>query len=227
MDLHTQTLRNGLTLASVKLPGFRTVAITGMIGVGSRDEPAGLSGISHFLEHMAFKGTATRDARRISFEIERVGASMNAWTAKDHTAYHAELLAEHVPIALDVLADVIRHSTFPSEEIERERRVILQELGEALDDPESIAQDAFDAQAFPRQALGRPILGNARRVRAFSRDDFVRHVDAYYRADNTVVVAVGNVDHRGFASAVRARFGDLEPGTGRHARSRAMSVAPA
>ncbi len=213
MDFRTRTLANGLTLASVNVPAARTASVACMIRVGSRDEAASASGISHFLEHMAFKGTETRDARAISLEIEQVGASMNAWTAKDHTVYHADLLGEHMALALDVLADVIRRSTFPPEEIERERHVILQEMDEARDDPESAAQDAFDAQAFPRQALGRPILGTARRVKAFARDDLVRHVDAYYCASNMVVIAAGDVDHAGFAEAVSARFGDLRAGT--------------
>jgi len=108
MDAETTRLRNGLTIASVRLPGFRTAAVGAFIRVGSRDEPGSLNGISHFLEHMAFKGTQTRSARQLSMDIERVGASMNAYTAKDHTAYHTVLLAEHMPVALDVLTDVIR-----------------------------------------------------------------------------------------------------------------------
>lgn len=213
MEFRTRKLSNGLSLASAMLPGARTAAVACMIRVGSRDEAAASSGVSHYLEHMAFKGTAQRDARRISLEIEQVGASMNAWTAKDHTVYHAELLGEHMPIALDVLADVIRRSTFPPEEIERERRVILQEMDEARDDPESAAQDAFDAQAFPRQALGRPILGTARRVKSLAREDLVRHIDDYYCASNIVVVAVGDIDHARFESEVEARFGDLRAGS--------------
>ncbi|MEI7443524.1 MAG: pitrilysin family protein [Burkholderiales bacterium] len=213
MDLRTRVLPNGLTIASVRLPGFRTASVGAFVRVGSRDEPAHLNGISHFLEHMAFKGTETRDARRISLEIERVGASMNAYTAKDHTAYHATLLAEHMPVALDVLADVIRRSTFPAEEIERERGVILQELGDAADDPESIAQDEFDLKAWPRQAFGRPILGTARFVKRVTRDDFLGYLGAHYRASNMVVSAAGDVDHERFADAVERRFGDLPAGT--------------
>jgi predicted Zn-dependent peptidase len=212
MDLATQVLPNGLTVASVRLPGFRTAAIGAFVRVGSRDEPATLNGISHFLEHMAFKGTRTRDARRISLEIERVGASMNAYTAKDHTAYHTVQLAEHMPVALDVLADVIRCSTFPAEEIERERQVILQEIGDAADDPESIAQDEFDLKAYPRQAFGRPILGNPRFVRKVARDDFVHYLNTHYQAANMVLAAAGDVDHRQFAEAVAQRFGDMPAG---------------
>ena len=212
MDLQTRVLPNGLTIASVRLPGFRTAAVGAFVRVGSRDEPAELNGISHFLEHMAFKGTATRDARRISLEIERVGAMMNAYTAKDHTAFHTVLLAEHMPVALDVLADVVLRSTFPPDEIERERQVILQEIGEANDDPESIAQDEFDLRAYPKQAFGRPILGNARFVKRVGRDDFRQYLGAHYFASNTVISAVGDIDHKRFADEVEKRFGEMPQG---------------
>jgi predicted Zn-dependent peptidase len=212
MDLRTRVLPNGLTIASVRLPGFRTAAVGTFVKVGSRDEPAELNGISHFLEHMAFKGTATRDARRISLEIERVGAMMNAYTAKDHTAFHTVLLAEHMPVALDVLADVVLRSTFPPDEIERERQVILQEIGEANDDPESIAQDEFDLRAYPKQAFGRPILGNARFVKRVGRDDFRHYLGTHYFASNTVISAVGDIDHDRFADEVEKRFGEMPQG---------------
>lgn len=212
MDLRTRALPNGLTIASVRLPGFRTAAVGTFVKVGSRDEPAELNGISHFLEHMAFKGTATRDARRISLEIERVGAMMNAYTAKDHTAFHTVLLAEHMPVALDVLADVVLRSTFPPDEIERERQVILQEIGEAKDDPESIAQDEFDLRAYPKQAFGRPILGNARFVKRVGRDDFRHYLGTHYFASNTVISAVGDIDHDRFADEVEKRFGEMPQG---------------
>ena len=213
MDLRTHVLANGLSVASVRLPGFRTAAVGAFVRVGSRDEPTAQNGISHFLEHMAFKGTETRDARRISLEIERVGASMNAYTAKDHTAYHTVLLAEHLPVAIDVLADVIRRSTFPPEEIERERQVILQELGDASDDPESIAQDEFDLKAFPKQPFGRPILGNPRFVRSVTRDDFRRYMASHYGAGNLVLVGVGGLEHERFAELVERHFGDMPSGS--------------
>ena len=212
MDLRTRVLPNGLTIASVRLSGFRTAAVGTFVKVGSRDEPAELNGISHFLEHMAFKGTATRDARRISLEIERVGAMMNAYTAKDHTAFHTVLLAEHMPVALDVMADVVLRSTFPPDEIERERQVILQEIGEAKDDPESIAQDEFDLRAYPKQAFGRPILGNARFVKRVGRDDFRHYLGTHYFASNTVISAVGDIDHDRFADEVEKRFGEMPQG---------------
>ena len=213
-DLRTVELPNGLTVASVRLNGFRTAAVGAFVRVGSRDESVSLNGISHFFEHMAFKGTSRRDARTLSLDIERVGASMNAYTAKDHTAYHAVLLPEHMPVALDVLADVIRGSTFPADEIERERQVILQEQGDSSDDPDSVSQDEFDLKAFPKQAFGRPILGTARFVRSVTREDFLDHMRAHYTADRIVVVGVGHIEHDVFAAQVTQHFGDMPRGTG-------------
>jgi predicted Zn-dependent peptidase len=213
LDLQTHTLSNGLTVASVRLPGFRTAAIGAYVRVGSRHEPAGLNGISHFLEHMAFKGTELRDARRISFEAEMVGATMNAYTAKDHTAYYMVLLAEHMRTALDVLSDVLMRSTFPADEIERERTVILQELGDAADDPQDLVQDHFDLKAFPGQPLGQPILGNPKVIRTVRRDDFVAYLQSHYTAANMVVVGVGGIEHRAFADMVAEHFGDLPAGS--------------
>ena len=213
LDLKTRTLSNGLTVASVRLPGFRTASVGAYVRIGSRHEPDGLNGISHFLEHMAFKGTETRDARQISFEAERVGATMNAYTAKDHTAYYMILLAEHVATALDVLADVVSRSTFPPEEIERERSVILQELGDAADDPQDLVQDHFDLKAFPGQPLGRPILGNPKVIRSVERDALVEYLHRHYTAANMVVVGVGGIEHESFAEGVERHFGALPAGS--------------
>lgn len=213
MDHSIQTLANGLTVASVRLPGFRTAAIGAFVRVGSRYEPTGLNGISHFLEHMAFKGTERRDARRISFEAELVGANMNAYTAKDHTAYYMVLLAEHARVALDVISDVLRFSTFPPDELERERGVILQEIGEAGDDPSDLVQDGFDLEAFPRQPFGRPILGARRFVRTVRRDDLIEYMHAHYTAANMIVVGVGGIDHARFLEQTAECFGQIPRGT--------------
>lgn len=161
---------------------------------------------------MAFKGTARRSARALAFEIERVGASMNAYTAKDHTAFQTIMLGEHLPIAMDVMADVILNSNFPPEEIERERRVILQEIGEAADDPDAIMQDAFDLKAWPQQAFGRPILGSQRFVRGVQRDDFLRHRAAHYGAQRMVLIAVGDVDLDALTQEADRHFGDMPRG---------------
>lgn len=211
-DVRTTTLPNGLRIATALMPGFRTVAISAYLRVGSRDEPAQLNGLSHFFEHMVFKGTEQRDARAITLEIERVGGTINAYTAKDHTACETVMLAEHADTALDVLADVLTRSVFPVDEIERERRVILQELGDAADDPESVAQDAFDALAFARQPLGRPIMGSARNVRRITRDDLLAHQHRHCTATNMVITGVGGVDHERFVAMVEQRFGHLPAG---------------
>ncbi len=211
-DVRVRTLANGLRVATARMPGFRTVSIGAWLRAGSRDEPAPLNGLSHFFEHMAFKGTERRDARRITLDVERVGGSINAYTAKDHTAYEAEMLAGHTDVALDVLADVLRRSAFPADEIERERQVILQEIGDAVDDPESMAQDAFDATAWPRQALGRPILGAPRNIRRIARDDLLQFQARHCTGANMVITGVGGVDHDAFCEQVERHFGDMPAG---------------
>lgn len=212
MHLQTRILANGLTVASIRLPGFRSLTLAALIGTGSRDEPAELNGISHFLEHMAFKGTAHRSARALALDIERVGASMNAYTARDHTAFHTVMLREHLPMAMEVMADVVLHSTFPQDEIERERRVILQEIGEAADDPDAMLQDAFDARAWPQQAFGRPILGSTRFVRSVGREDFIRHRQTHYGACRMVLVAVGDIDLEPLVDLADRHFGAMPRG---------------
>jgi predicted Zn-dependent peptidase len=222
-EVRTTTLPNGLRVATAAMPGFRTVAIGAWLRVGSRDEPTELNGLSHFYEHMAFKGTALRDARAITLEIERLGGSINAYTAKDHTACETLMLADHADTALAVMADVLSRSVFPPDEIERERQVILQELGDAADDPESVAQDVFDALAFPRQALGRPILGRPRNVRRIGREHLLDHQSRHCTGANLVVSAVGAVEHEAFVAMVHAHFGGLPRGE-RPARAAARYV---
>jgi len=222
-EVRTTTLPNGLRVATAAMPGFRTVAIGAWLRVGSRDEPTELNGLSHFYEHMAFKGTALRDARAITLEIERLGGSINAYTAKDHTACETLMLADHADTALAVMADVLSRSVFPPDEIERERQVILQELGDAADDPESVAQDVFDALAFPRQALGRPILGRPRNIRRIGREHLLDHQSRHCTGANLVVSAVGAVEHEAFVAMVHAHFGGLPRGE-RPARAAARYV---
>ena len=212
MQLQTRVLSNGLTVVAIRLPEFRSLTLAAFIGAGARDEPAELNGVSHFLEHMAFKGTAQRSARSLALDIERVGGSMNAYTARDHTAFHTIALGEHLPVAMDVMADVILHSSFPPEEIERERRVILQEIGEAADDPDAMLQDAFDLRAWPQQAFGRPILGSARFVRSVGRDDFLRYRQAHYGAGRMVLVAVGDIDIDPLVDLADHHFGTMPRG---------------
>jgi len=212
MNLKLETLANGLVFASAHLPGLRSAAIGVWLRVGARHEASEHAGLAHFMEHMAFKGTHRRDARQISFEAEHVGATMNAWTARDHTAYYVSLLGDQAPMAIDLLADVVRESTFPSDEIEREREVILQEIAESADDPQELAQHGFDQIAFPDQSLGRPILGDAGSIRLIDRACFKRWSDAHHVGRNLIVVGAGAVNHDEFRQQIATHFNDLPAG---------------
>jgi len=212
MDLDLRTLHNGLVAASARLPGFRSAAIGVWLRVGARHEPEALGGLAHFMEHMAFKGTHRRDARKISFEAESAGASMNAWTARDHTAYYLSLLGDQAALAVDLLADVVRESTFPPEELEREREVILQEIAESADDPHDLVQEGFDGVAFPGQALGRPILGDPQVIRTVQRDQFTHWITDHHVGANLIIVGAGGIEHNSFHRLVEQHFGDLPSG---------------
>lgn len=213
VDVAHGRLANGLAYASVRLPGFRTACIGAYVRVGSRYEPPALAGVSHFFEHMAFKGTDRRDAYRIAVDAERAGAYMNAFTAKDHTGYYLHLPGEQGETAVELIADVLRHSVFPPEELERERHVVLQEMMEAEDDAEGIAQDEMDQAAFPRHSLGQPILGKKSVIRTIRRRDFMSYLRRHYSAPNIALVGAGSVDHAAFRRYADKYFGDLPPAT--------------
>ena len=204
LDLRSTRLGNGLVVTSVQLPGARTACVGAYLRVGSRFEPAALAGIAHFFEHMVFKGTRTRGAYRLALEAERAGGYMNAFTSKDHTGYYLNLPGDRIAGALELIAVVLARSTFPRAELERERYVVLQEMAEAGDDAESLAQDCMDAAAFARHPLGRPILGRravVRSIRQRALEDFLaRHCNSA----NMVLVGAGDVDHARFAQIGRA-----------------------
>src|SRR5262249_21506989 len=159
--LRLTRLDNGLIVATDAMAGIETAAVGVWVGAGTRHEPAAINGVAHLLEHMAFKGTQRRNAREISVEIESVGGHLNAYTSRENTAYYARVLADDVPLALDIVADILQHSVFDESELARERTVVLQEIGQAEDTPDDIIFDHFQARAYPDQALGRPVLGTA------------------------------------------------------------------
>ena len=202
-------LANGLRIATDRLPHVDTVAIGVWVAIGARHEPAPLNGIAHFLEHMAFKGTARRSAPAIAREIENVGGQLNAYTAREQTAYYARILAEDVPLALDILADILQHSTFVEEELERERAVILQEIGQAEDTPDDIIYDFLQKTAYPDQGLGRPILGDNSTVEAISRGDLFSYMRERYTPDRLIIVAAGGIDHAALVENAARLFSDL------------------
>ena len=161
MTVAVTKLENGLTVATDRMESVETVSIGVWANVGTRDEPAEVNGVSHMLEHMAFKGTERRSARAIAEEIEAVGGHLNAYTAREQTCYYAKMLAGDLPLALDIVADILQHSTFDADELARERAVVLQEIGQAEDTPDDIVFDHFQWAAYPDQPMGRPVLGKA------------------------------------------------------------------
>ena len=212
MHLNETRLANGLTIISDHMPHLETVALGVWVATGARHESARDTGISHFIEHMAFKGTAQRSARQIAEEIEEVGGELNASTSVDSTAFYARLLKGDIEVALDILADIMLNPIYPGEELERERSVILQEIAATRDIPEEIVLDLLQDAAFPRQPLGRPILGTTRTVGRFSAADMHSFRGARYNAGGMVLSAAGNVDHAALVRHAEALFGALPGG---------------
>ncbi len=209
MTVNLTTLPNGFRIVSEFMPGLQSAAIGVWVLAGARHEAADQNGIAHFLEHMAFKGTRTRNALQIAEAIEDVGGYINAYTSREVTAYYARVLADDVPLALDVVADILRNPVFDDREIEVERGVILQEIGQTLDTPDDIIFDWLQEKAYPDHPLGRTILGAEERVRAFSRNDLLRFVDQRYRPGQMILSASGAVDHDALVRMAEGLFGDM------------------
>jgi predicted Zn-dependent peptidase len=193
MTIRVSTLANGLRVATDRIDTVDTVSLGVWVDVGTRHETAEVNGVAHFLEHMAFKGTERRSARAIAEEIEAVGGHLNAYTSRESTAYYAKVLKEDVPLALDILADILQHSSFEQEELDRERAVILQEIGQANDTPDDIVFDYFQECAYPDQAMGRPVLGRPEIIRELRRESVVAYLRDHYGARRMVLAAAGNL----------------------------------
>ncbi len=203
-------LPNGLKVATHAMPQAKSLYVGIWVNAGARDERDSETGIAHMLEHLAFKGTKRRSARDIATEVENVGGYMNAHTNREETAYHLRLLPEHLGMGIDILADILTEPTMPEEEIERERGVIIQEIGQSLDDPEDILQDLFARAAYGEHTLGRPILGSVDSVKGFSRGNLKGFMERHYGASRMLVVASGAVDHEDFVRRVEAKLGGLQ-----------------
>jgi predicted Zn-dependent peptidase len=188
------------------MPGVRSASIGVWVGVGSRDESPGLSGASHFLEHLLFKGTTSRSALDISVELDEVGGEFNAFTAKEYTCFHARVLDEDLPLAVDVLGDMVTSSTIDPEDVEAEREVILDEIAMHDDDPDDVVSNLYAEKAWGSSPLGRPIAGTASSIRALTRAQIHRYFRSRYVAPNIVVAVAGNVDHASVVRLVRRSF---------------------
>lgn len=212
MTTNQSRLSNGLRVVSHEMPHLGTVALGLWVASGARHEAQSEHGISHLLEHMAFKGTRRRSALEIVEEIEQVGGDLNAATSLDTTCYYARVLKDDVQVALDILADIIQNSVYSEEELEREREVILQEIASTRDSPDDTVYDLFQDAAFPGQALGRPILGTRESVTSFSSNELRGFLDARYRAGSMVLSAAGNIKHETLVRYAEDLFGGLPAG---------------
>jgi predicted Zn-dependent peptidase len=205
------TLPNGLRIVSEHMPGLQSASVGLWVCAGGRHERAEQNGVAHFLEHMAFKGTNRRSALQIAEEIEDVGGYINAYTSKEMTAYYARVLSGDVGLALDVISDIVLNPVFNEADIETERHVILQEIGQALDTPDDIIFDWLQEASYPDQPFGRTILGPAERVSAFDAGDLRRFVSAHYGPDRMILSAAGGVDHDRIVAQAEGIFGALKP----------------
>ncbi len=212
MTTEVTTLSNGLRVVSHHMPHLETISLGVWVAVGARHESEQQHGISHLLEHMAFKGTARRSARAIAEEIEQVGGELNAATSLESTAYYARVLKGDEGVALDILADILQNSEFSESELEREREVVLQEIAGIQDSPDEIAFDMVQDAAYPEQSVGRPIIGTRDSVKSFSAADLRAFRDARYLAPRMVISAAGAIDHGALVRHAEAQFGGLNGG---------------
>jgi predicted Zn-dependent peptidase len=216
LALRTQisTLPNGLRVASLAMPGLETASVGLYVDAGSRFETAANNGVAHMLEHMVFKGTLQRSARAIAEEIEAVGGHLNAYTTRDHTAFYARVLGDDVALGVDLLSDMLRRPRFDPTDVDKEREVILQELGQALDTPDDIVFDHLSEVAYPEQPIGRSILGSDASLDRLDADALRTYLDGHYRGSSVVLAGAGKVDHQALCELAQAHgLADLPSGT--------------
>jgi predicted Zn-dependent peptidase len=202
-------LPNGLRLLTERMPHVRSVSIGVWLARGSRHEPQAQGGIAHFVEHMLFKGTATRSAEDIAQTIDSIGGQMDAFTAKEYASYYIKVLDEHLPLAVDVLADIVRRPALTEEDVEREKKVVLEEIKMVEDTPDDLVHELFTENFWVDHPLGRPILGTRETVEALTRQGLRTYFDTVYTAPNMIIAAVGNVEHQLVRGLVEAAFGTL------------------
>ncbi|WP_407522564.1 M16 family metallopeptidase [Methylobacterium oryzisoli] len=208
-SLRLTHLPNGLTVATEPMPGVATATLGVWVGAGSRHEQAHEHGLSHLIEHMAFKGTGRRSARAIAEDIENVGGDINAATSAEQTSYTARVLGEDIAVALDVIGDILTNSVFEAGELAREKGVILQEYAAVEDTPDDVVYDAFTEAAFPDQPIGRPILGRPETIQSFDRAAIESYLAREYTPDRMVLAAAGAVEHEAIVAAAERHFGGL------------------
>lgn len=213
MEINLSKLANGLRVATVERPQTETVSLGIWVNTGSACEYKDINGISHFVEHMVFKGTKSRTSQQISEDIENVGGQNNAYTSREFTVFYAKMLKADVELAIDVLSELVTSPTFDAQEMAKEKEVVIQEIKQTNDDPSDIVFDYFQSTVYANQALGMSILGTEERVRSFDADKMHEYMRHNYAAENIVVVAVGNLKHADFVKMVEDRMAGLNPHT--------------
>ncbi|MEM9666897.1 MAG: pitrilysin family protein, partial [Bacteroidota bacterium] len=216
------TLPGGVRVVSESIPSMRSIAMGAWVFTGSRDEAPERNGISHFIEHMVFKGTARRRMHHIAQRMESVGGYLNAFTGKEYTCYFARALDEHLHRAVETVCDLILEPQFPERELEKEKEVVLEEMKMYEDNPEDVVFDRIESVLYKNHALGRPIIGTPETVRSFSRTQLFDHLAGYYTPDRTVIAVAGHHDHDHLVRLVQDVFARVERGPHRHSREPAQ-----
>ena len=214
MQIEQTMLASGLTVISARLPDFESAAVMVVVRAGARDEDAAHNGVAHFLEHMAFKGTASRSALDIAVQVECLGAQINAFTSQEMTVYHITGLKDALADALAILGDVLIRSRYDAADVAMERGVIAQEIARKNDDPGSLCSEGFIATAYPDQPMGRTVLGDSAFVAAATREDLLAFVGRHYATGRMAVVATGDIGHAWLCAQVEAHFGGIPAGMG-------------
>ncbi|MBR73009.1 MAG: peptidase M16 [Rhodospirillaceae bacterium] len=223
MSAEVTVLENGIRIVSEFMDSVETASLGVWVDVGARDEDLRSNGISHLLEHMAFKGTTNRTARCIAEQIEAVGGHLNAYTSREQTAYYAKVMRNDINLAVDILSDILLNSTFDSEELLREKSVVLQEIAQVQDTPDDQIFDFFQEVAYPNQALGRNILGSVKQVSGYERNNLLDYMEKNYTPGRMVISAAGAVNHDLLVSSIKSKFGHLK-GCLPHSRIKANYV---
>lgn len=225
-DIRTSRLPNGLLVLTERMPHLRSVSMGVWVGSGSRDEEAAVNGISHFIEHMVFKGTVTRSAQQFAREVDAIGGNLDAFTGKETVCFNIKVLDENVPAALDLLSDLVLHPTFTPEDIAREQGVILEEIKMDEDNPDYLVHELFTQNFWPNDALGRPILGTVETVSSFTQQTVLAEYARRFTPANMTFSAAGNLDHDAFVAQVEEAFGSLTASALTVAHHRAPNASP-
>jgi predicted Zn-dependent peptidase len=223
--INRDVLPNGLRLLTERMPHVRSVSIGVWLARGSRHEPQEQSGIAHFVEHMLFKGTSTRSAEDIAQTIDSIGGQMDAFTAKEYASYYIKVLDEHLALAVDILSDIVMRPAFSADDIEREKKVVLEEIKMVEDTPDDLVHELFTEHFWQNHPLGRPILGSKETVEALNADGLRRYFSTVYTAPNLIIAATGNIEHQQVRDLLGRAFGEL-PTTSEPLTERPPRVIP-